>query len=102
MRDFSQVYPDDKFVRTKENYLSTEKLTVSNVQADLVLFSVTLPFYLANNRVLNPCHCKWRSAHCVYEFHYDLFFIEGIHYLYLEVSLYMQLCRRHKRMATDI
>ena len=58
----------------------------------MVQFSVTQPFYLVN-RVLKPCHCTWKSAYCVYEFHYDIFKRESVHYVYLDVSLYMQLCR---------
>jgi len=103
VRDFSQIHMDDQTVRTKQNYVATDKLTVNDVQDDLIEFSVSQPFYLTN-RVLKPCFCRWKSAHCVYEFHYDVFKCSdgGKHFVYLDLSLYMQLCRRHKKVATDI
>ncbi len=83
VRDFHRVYPGDEAVRREKNYKGTEEAVVSG---GLVWFR-------------SACGCQWKSAHCNFKFHYDVFEFDGKEYLYLEVKALLQMCRRHKAEA---
>lgn len=98
----------DAEIRTTKNFLSTE---MAVVHADGVTFSVGhRKSWLSGVKGRYPadkgdCGCSWRSAHCAVSFHYDLFVVatplSKKYYVYLESSLYLQMCRKHKKLATQ-
>ena len=53
-------------------------------------------------RFRSRCGCHWKSAHCSFRFHYDLFECAGKVYLYLEATALLQMCRRHKEPAQEV
>ena len=41
--------------------------------------------------------CRWKSARCTVQFHYDEFLYQNARWFYLETRVLAQLCRKHLR-----
>lgn len=84
VRDFNLVYSkDDHMIRQYNNHLFTEKLHIG--ASTIVKFEVK-----AFKQKSVSCDCKWKSAHSVFQFHYDLFetIKYGRYFLYLEAGVF--------------
>ena len=86
VRDFTLDYGIvDSSLRIKRNHVGTDKFIVDGGM------STTFAISGKNAR----CKCSWKSAHCSFQFHYDIFQApkssKGVHkhYVYLEAVIFL-------------
>ena len=99
-RDFHHISSDDEEIRRASHFQAENKLIINAAGHDPVTFQVSG----GSSSKKKACQCKWRSAHCAFKFHYDVFRRDdsGVLVVYLEISLFNQQCRKHQRQATSI
>ena len=101
VRDYKLVAAeDDHRIRLAENYLYTKKVIL---QSGGVTFAMKGNMKFKGSK--RVCTCSWDSAHCTFQFHYDVFEVKSPHhrfYVYLETLVFLQKCRKHLEYATQV